>query len=479
MSGPQECIYMDDAYPEWREKVREATWSVVIFAPFFDGSLVSLLRNARIKCNNIKVVTNFLPSVFTTHPRQLQATLKLLEMGIEVKTLPQLHAKVLWVDGSLITIGSQDFTTQGRKNKEATTDLSKGITDSERLALLRDLIEETEAGAAVSTGQQVGPSAVLEGWLEESETVDVGLAESLAASLEVPFKGLKKKTDEIARVSRDAIELHKQTKIDLSLSLTRLIKASELANFWEGKWLYCNGVFGKKRSDRKCWNFRVLDQRDDLLDLLATIGEPQLYKAGRLHYWPLVIASTGKMYFARIGKSRITNVSEVLERGDAYLSGLINGKIRVVKDVRISFPEVVINGCNTVVSFECHTNSRPFSVRYEGRFRFDGESFEFLDGDFLGGQLKEETWQTALIQLRVLCEEYLTQNSDEVFEELLGHFKYRHQLSADDPTELWNQLGNPEHARLSIISYAGKPVFVIETEEEHRNREMQVMGSDV
>ena len=172
-------------------------------------------------------------------------------------------------------------------------------------------------------------------------------------------------------------------------------------------------------------------------------------------------------------------MSEVLGRGDAYLSGLINGKIRVVKDVRISFPEVVINGCNTVVSFECHTNSRPFSVRYEGRFRFDGESFEFLDGDFLGGQLKEETWQTSLIQLRALCEGYLTQNSDEVFEELLGHFKYRYQLRADDPTELWNQLGNPEHAHLSIISYAGKPVFVIETEEEYWNREMQVTGSDV
>ena len=62
---------------------------------------------------------------------------------------------------------------------------------------------------------------------------------------------------------------------------------------------------------------------------------------------------------------------------------------------------------------------------------------------------------------------------------MLGHFKYRYQLRADDPTELWNQLGNPEHAHLSIISYAGKPVFVIETEEEYWNREMQVTGSDV
>jgi hypothetical protein len=126
-----------DAYREWKRRVRAADEEVRVFSPYLDRLVVDLLGNARLDASALSVVTDLSPANGSLDYRaRLLSIRRLLQQGIEVRSLARLHAKVLLVNGRLATVGSQNFTSYARTSKETTAAPSVDLAGSNLLPLL-------------------------------------------------------------------------------------------------------------------------------------------------------------------------------------------------------------------------------------------------------------------------------------------------------------------------------------------------------
>lgn len=132
-------ILARDVYKSWKRRVQRAEESVRVFTPYFDRALDRLLGNADLEPGDISVVTDLSPASGALDYRgQLLGVRALLRRGIEVRSLPRLHAKVLLCDEVQVTIGSQNFTSYGRGSHETTALIGDDITDTTFAATLAE-----------------------------------------------------------------------------------------------------------------------------------------------------------------------------------------------------------------------------------------------------------------------------------------------------------------------------------------------------
>jgi|SRR5208283_2010070 len=128
-----------DVYAKWKRLVAAAQDSITIYTPFFDQLLPSLIKeNKQVDTDNINIVTDFSPESLLELPNQLRTIKKILSDGISVLTLPGLHAKILLIDDKYVSVGSQNFTCRGRKNKEASVLPSASLEGSRFTATLME-----------------------------------------------------------------------------------------------------------------------------------------------------------------------------------------------------------------------------------------------------------------------------------------------------------------------------------------------------
>ncbi|MGE5465655.1 MAG: phospholipase D-like domain-containing protein [Methanocella sp.] len=99
--------------------------------------------------------TNFCAEHFAAGASSLRTLRKMLRMECLVYHLPNLHAKVVLVDDAFATVGSQNLTNQGRRNREATLLLNEVVDvarvrrltegwTKERIALSVEMIDDME-----------------------------------------------------------------------------------------------------------------------------------------------------------------------------------------------------------------------------------------------------------------------------------------------------------------------------------------------
>src|SRR5262249_46796529 len=66
------------------------------------------------------VYTRFSAGDFLSGASSLDALRRLHDLGVRLYAVPRLHAKMLIVPGAFASVGSQNLTAQGRRNREAT-----------------------------------------------------------------------------------------------------------------------------------------------------------------------------------------------------------------------------------------------------------------------------------------------------------------------------------------------------------------------
>lgn len=93
----------------WQDVIKTAKQSIVVFAPFWDDFLLDLLTHSPI--SDITIITSSDTSKYVTSPRAYTALQRAMKKNMLVKELDNLHAKLLIVDDHLVSIGSQNFTT--------------------------------------------------------------------------------------------------------------------------------------------------------------------------------------------------------------------------------------------------------------------------------------------------------------------------------------------------------------------------------
>lgn len=297
-----------DVYAKWKRLVATAQDSITIYTPFFDQLLPSLMKaNKHVDPDKITIVTDFSPDSMLELPNQLRTIKKSLTDGISILTLPGLHAKILLIDDKYVSVGSQNFTCRGRRNKEASVFSSASLEDSRFMATLIE-------------------------WRKQATNIDENFVDLLLSKLRHRLKKhgelhkeFQKDFDEIQKAFEDEKketmrrkleELERQSHIRMA---NGVIYASIQPLFGE---LAYNSLLADSGYDMTNW---IMKKED---------GGTIPYKLKRLSMYPAILADTLRMGFARIGKTRITYIRKDLNWTDKRLKiGDLSLK------VEINFPE--------------------------------------------------------------------------------------------------------------------------------------------
>lgn len=124
-----------DLFEDWKNLISSATKTIDIFTPYLDDTIIELLDGV-VNDLQISIITCLDGDSLFQRGYQLSALKKLIENAYAVRNLDGLHAKVIVIDGTKISLGSQNFTKRGRRNKEAGMASETSFANSEFLKIL-------------------------------------------------------------------------------------------------------------------------------------------------------------------------------------------------------------------------------------------------------------------------------------------------------------------------------------------------------
>lgn len=231
--------------------------------------------------------TTFKAESFVNGSSSLEALERLLESGVKIYHLPKLHAKIVHSD-DLVIVGSQNLTSNGQFNLESSF-ISSDHTHIEKVAenLLR--------------------------WTDDADEVTVYMINIMKEKILDfigPFNELRSELELIDENLRCSVQQGTDTKLKEVLDdLNAKFRASRSVNF-------------KKlthRSDRKYakagyvetgiyGEFLVSLITKDNFSLWNIDGED--ISLSRLKKYPILDVHSGKLGWARVGKTRLTFISK-------------------------------------------------------------------------------------------------------------------------------------------------------------------------
>jgi len=123
-------IHLDDCSSLWDEYIQDASESIVVFSPYFDWLLVDLFSSCALPYSDIYLVTQLdRADSRSENITRINRIVELVNLGVNVRILDRLHAKVLVVDDEHAFFGSQNFTNYSKESIEITTQISRSEDD--------------------------------------------------------------------------------------------------------------------------------------------------------------------------------------------------------------------------------------------------------------------------------------------------------------------------------------------------------------
>lgn len=272
-------------YADWKKSVRKSKKSIRVITPYFDRSLIDLVKTSIYENKAVQVLTDVDTPNWIEALAQLQAAIKLIKMGVEVRSLEGLHAKVLLIDGKIKTVGSQNFTRRGKINSEVSMLLTGGDSKAE---------------------------IILEEWWETGREVFVEDLEEILSELEPKMTELKRLAE--------------------SLQLNLVIQQANLNLIRERRRLenLRNRAASSATSISDEIN-HVAFVEATLSGLYACNSQLILWKNGvsneteiemeRLYFYPVFFFNTNKLAYCRVGKTRITYLSDSVSSTHSFMVG--------------------------------------------------------------------------------------------------------------------------------------------------------------
>lgn len=294
-------IIAGNIFQRWRKLIQSANKSITIFSPYIDELIIELLQFTPdcIKPKQITVITNIDAQNIIPYKNSLRTLLSLMDEKINVKQLNDLHAKILLIDDSFVSLGSQNFTKRGRRNKEASIKLSETISDTDFLKKLHE-------------------------WIDISESIDRGLIKKLLKLLPEYFDDytnlIKNANKEFSKLSEPYSEPYKRR---------RALRQAEKKSRWklknENVLATIKDVNSFSHESYTGW-YTTLILNDAINDNLThwiytNENESRRRDLYKFAYYPILNAYNFRMGFARVVKTRITYIRD----DPIYFSREING----------------------------------------------------------------------------------------------------------------------------------------------------------
>jgi hypothetical protein len=173
-------IHLKDCSSLWEEYIQEAASNIVVFTPYFDWMLTNLFAEGEVPYTNIFLVTQ-LDRIDdrSENLARLDRILDLINLGVNVRILDRLHAKVLIVDEEHAFFGSQNFTNYSTASIEITTQINRYEDDEEKFF---EYFEDLLNAARTVTIEELNDAAGSQRYISTSENdAELTIDELIAA----------------------------------------------------------------------------------------------------------------------------------------------------------------------------------------------------------------------------------------------------------------------------------------------------------
>lgn len=270
-------------YADWKKSVKESKSAIRVITPYFDRSLIDLVKTSISENKTVQVLTDVDTPNWIEALVQLKAAIKLIKMGVEVRSLEGLHAKVLLIDGEIKTVGSQNFTRRGKINSEVSMLLSGGDTKAEII-----LEEWWEAGREVIKEDLENILSELEPQMQKLQR----LVESLQRGLEATQDRLNSQRERRRLENLRNRAASSATSVSDKINHVAFVEAT------------LSGLYA--------YNSQLILWKD---------GKSNETEIERLHFYPVFFFNTNKLAYCRVGKTRITYLSDSVSSTDPFMIG--------------------------------------------------------------------------------------------------------------------------------------------------------------
>lgn len=409
-----------DAHPTWLRRVRAATESIVVFAPSLDALVPRLLLHSSLDTDGIAVVTDLSPATNPlSYSKHLAAIDELLGRGVRVLDLPGLSSHIVWTDGVDVCLGSQQLTGSGRRGR-VTSALSDGPLET------------------------FGLVSVLDDWQNEADPIDPALIRHLASRLGPERDGVSDAIAALVGAAHDATEEYEAERRRREAERLARLRSSSTIRLASGTAFAAMGTTGGWNS----YESLLVDSGHDLTNwTVRSGGSTRRVELARLFMCPILMADTGRMGFARVGRTRITYVRDAVDWTDSMT---LDGE---PVSVSVSFPSDRARVRN--VRFELQARRSRHVARVEALF--SGDAFEVVRYTRVAIGRPSEDYRKFEATVRE-CFEDPTERG-QLFARYLKRFTYKH-------LGVWNHNAGEyfkwgRRYRLSVIEHAKTPVLLV------------------
>ena len=111
-------VYLRSIDRRWKKELETANGKVTILSPYLTSSTAEAIIT-KVPSTNCEVYTLFSVENFASGASSIKTLRNLFDAGYALFHLPRLHAKIVLVSERLATIGSQNLTANGIRNREA------------------------------------------------------------------------------------------------------------------------------------------------------------------------------------------------------------------------------------------------------------------------------------------------------------------------------------------------------------------------
>lgn len=135
MMTPPEC-YLTSVDRLWKKELTQAAAKavkVIICSPYLTSQTADTIISC-VPAEHCEIYTRFSVEDFAAGSSSLRTLKNLLKKGYKFFSIDRLHAKIIIVSGYFISVGSQNLTAQGTRNREATA-----------ISRSPDVVEQVEA----------------------------------------------------------------------------------------------------------------------------------------------------------------------------------------------------------------------------------------------------------------------------------------------------------------------------------------------
>ena len=478
-------LYVKSIANRWRKEMRRATAKAYILSPYITSSTAdSVLAHLGESACHPEIYTTFSAELFASKASSLRTLKAMVDKEYPLYHLPNLHAKIILIPGTFASIGSQNLTLAGTRNKEASIALlGPRITkklEAELLPWLEERIPIT-AEMIADMEQLIGNvNDLFDAAKSAAEELDKRVGEQQAArdeaarlAREAEEKAARRAREEAeerriveenaARIRQQALdqlraEQEKERRQDVEVENRRLAtqaqqrRYQQLENHLKATKVASDVAYGAIRHlnhnglPRSGTYSLLADAQYDLTSWPATDGTPVTLERGKRYL--TLQEDTGRLGWSKVVKTRISFIGQ---------------NVRFTEPIRFEYLNIYIDascdwtrqpkfGRNTYLTVR--NNAQQVVCEVSGWFNFN--SIELLD---ISSPKSAETSITEQNFYSSLIREHLDSFRDIWLRKITTPFEYSSDSVGVQAEQFFGQEG--EHFKIRLAFTRDSPILLV------------------